>query len=88
MGRITKKKAMELISLSIEPEYDLLEDTKKSYKIIIRGDKDKMPKNNFQQLVLEKLTSIEQRLDVLESDMKGLKSLPTIQKEISDKNKK
>lgn len=95
MAIISKKKAMELMNLSNDLEIDLLEDTKKSYKIMIKGDKNKMPKNNFQQLVLDglqkindRLDGVEQRLNMLESDIKEIKSLPTIQKEIAAKKTK
>ena len=48
-----KKKMNELLSLSNDPKIELVEETKKSYKIKITGDKDKVKKSSFENKVLE-----------------------------------
>ena len=44
MTIISKKKMNELLNLSNDPKIELVEETKKSYKIKITGDKDKVKK--------------------------------------------
>ena len=53
MSIISKKKMNELLNLSNDPKIELLEETKKSYKIKIIGDKDKVKKSSFENKVLE-----------------------------------
>ena len=53
MSIISKKKMNELLNLSNDPKIELLEETKKSYKIKITGDKDKVKKSSFENKVLE-----------------------------------
>ena len=43
----------ELLNLSNDPKIELVEETKKSYKIKITGDKDKVKKSNLENKVLE-----------------------------------
>ena len=43
----------ELLNLSNDPKIELVEETKKSYKIKITGDKDKVKKSSFENKVLE-----------------------------------
>ena len=43
----------ELLNLSNNPKIELVEETKKSYKIKITGDKDKVKKSSFENKVLE-----------------------------------
>ena len=50
---ISKKKMNELLNLSNDPKIELIEETKKSYKIKITGDKDKVKKSSFENKVLE-----------------------------------
>ena len=50
---ISKKKMNELLNLSNDPKIELVEETKKSYKIKITGDKDKVKKSSFENKVLE-----------------------------------
>lgn len=92
MAIISKKKMNELLSLSNEPKIELLEESKKSYKILITGEKDKMKKINFEEKVLEFIQEqrefnkkVDQRLDILEKDVHEIKSLPTIQNELKNK---
>ena len=53
MSIINKKKMNELLNLSNDPKIELVEETKKSYKIKITGDKDKVKKASFENKVLE-----------------------------------
>ena len=53
MSIISKKKMNELLNLSNDPKIELIEETKKSYKIKITGDKDKVKKSSFENKVLE-----------------------------------
>ena len=43
----------ELLNLSNDPKIELIEETKKSYKMKITGDKDKVKKSSFENKVLE-----------------------------------
>ena len=79
--------------------------TKKSYKIKITGDKDKVKKSSFEEIVLEFIKEqkefnkeqkefnkeqkefnqkVDQRLSVLEEDVKQIKLLPTIKRELKN----
>ena len=112
MSIINKKKMNELLNLSNDPKIELVEETKKSYKIKITGDKDKVKKSSFENKVLEfmsdvtefikeqkefnkeqkefnhkvdqRLHKVDQRLSVLEKDVKQIKLLPTIKKELKN----
>ena len=119
MSIISKKKMNELLNLSNDPKIELLEETKKSYKIKITGDKDKVKKSSFENKVLEfmsdmtefvkeqkefnnsvvdfmkeqkefnqkvdqRLHNVDQRLSALEKDVKQIKLLPTIKKELKN----
>ena len=53
MSIINKKRMNELLNLSNDPKIELVEETKKSYKIKITGDKDKVKKSSFENKVLE-----------------------------------
>ena len=53
MSIINKKKMNELLNLSNDPKIELIEETKKSYKIKITGDKDKVEKSSFEKIVLD-----------------------------------
>ena len=53
MSIINKKRMNELLNLSNDPKIELIEETKKSYKIKITGDKDKVKKSSFENKVLE-----------------------------------
>ena len=130
----------ELLNLSNDPKIELVEETKKSYKIKITGDKDKVKKSSFENKVLEfmsdmtqfvkeqkefnnsvvdfmkeqkqfnnsvadfieeqkefnkeqkefnhkvdqRLHKVDQRLSALEKDVKQIKLLPTIKKELKN----
>ena len=117
MSIINKKKMNELLNLSNDPKIELVEETKKSYKIKITGDKDKVKKSSFENKVLEFMSDVtefikeqkefnnsvvdfikeqkefnkeqkefnqkvDQRLSALEKDVKQIKLLPTIKKEL------
>ena len=126
MSIINKKKMNELLNLSNDPKIELVEETKKSYKIKITGDKDKVKKSSFENKVLEFMSDmtqfvkeqkefnnsvvdfikeqkkfnkeqkefnkeqkefnqkVDQRLSVLEEDVKQIKLLPTIKKELKN----
>ena len=94
---ISKKKLNEYLSLSNDLVIEVLEENKNSYKILIKGDKNKMKSkdNGFSQKQLEqlkellnsfvqRLDKIEYRLNVLEKDVKQIKLLPSIQKELKN----
>ncbi|WP_406602859.1 hypothetical protein ACJA29_01510 [Metamycoplasma sualvi] len=55
---ISKKKMNELLNLSNDPKIELVEETKKSYKIKIIGDKDKVKKSSFENKVLEFMSDV------------------------------
>ena len=58
MTIISKKKMNELLNLSNDPKIELVEETKKSYKIKITGDKDKVKKSSFENKVLEFMSDV------------------------------
>ena len=58
MSIINKKKMNELLNLSNDPKIELVEETKKSYKIKITGDKDKVKKSSFENKVLEFMSGV------------------------------
>ena len=60
MSIISKKKMNELLNLSNNPKIELVEETKKSYKIKITGDKDKVKKSSFENKVLEFMSDMTQ----------------------------
>ena len=60
MTIISKKKMNELLNLSNDPKIKLVEETKKSYKIKITGDKDKVKKSSFENKVLEFMSDMTQ----------------------------
>ncbi len=112
MSIINKKKMNELLNLSNDPKIELIEETKKSYKMKITGDKDKVKKSSFEEIVLEFIKEqkefnkeqkefnkeqkefnkeqkefnqkVDQRLSVLEEDIKQIKLLPTIKRELKN----
>ena len=58
MPIISKRKMNELLNLSNDPKIELIEETKKSYKIKITGDKDKVKKSSFENKVLEFMSDV------------------------------
>ena len=109
----------ELLNLSNNPKIELIEETKKSYKMKITGDKDKVKKSSFENKVLEFMSDmtefvkeqkifndsvidfikeqkefnkeqkefnqkVDQRLSVIEEDVKQIKLLPTIKRELKN----
>ena len=101
---ISKKKLNEYLSLSNNLIIEVLEENKNSYKILIKGDKNKMKSkdNGFSQKQLEQLekllnpivkdikelkqdmNEVKSRLYTLEKDVKQIKLLPSIQKELKN----
>ena len=101
---ISKKKLNEYLSLSNDLIIEVLEENKNSYKILIKGDKNKMTSkdNGFSQKQLEQLekllnpivkdikelkqdmNEVKSRLYTLEKDVKQIKLLPSIQKELKN----
>ena len=98
MSIISKKKMNELLNLSNDPKIELVEETKKSYKIKITGDKDKVKKSSFENKVLEFMSDVtefikeqkefnhkvDQRLNIIEDKLDIIQSLPTIKKELKN----
>ena len=80
MPIISKRKMNELLNLSNDPKIELIEETKKSYKIKITGDKDKVKKSSFENKVLEFM------LDVTEF-MKDMNEFVKEQKEFNEEQK-
>ena len=60
MSIINKKKMNELLNLSNDPKIELIEETKKSYKIKITGEKDKVKKSSFENKVLEFMSNMNE----------------------------
>ena len=58
MSIINKRKMNELLNLSNDPKIELVEETKKSYKIKITGDKDKVKKSSFENKVLNFMSDV------------------------------
>ena len=101
---ISEKKLNEYLSLSNDLIIEVLEENKNSYKILIKGDKNKMKSkdNGFSQKQLEQLekllnpivkdikelkqdmNEVKSRLYTLEKDVKQIKLLPSIQKELKN----
>ncbi|WP_406602704.1 hypothetical protein ACJA29_00650 [Metamycoplasma sualvi] len=69
---ISEKKLNEYLSLSNDLIIEVLEENKNSYKILIKGDKNKMKSkdNGFSQKQLEQL---EKLLNPIVKDIKELK---------------
>ena len=88
-----------------DPKIELIEETKKSYKMKITGDNDKVKKSSFEEIVLEFIKEqkefnnsvidfmkeqkefnqkVNQRLSLLEEDVKQIKLLPTIKRKLKN----
>ncbi len=74
MAKITKSKLNELMSLSNNLDIDLVVDNKNSFEAHVKGSKNKMKKNDFQDLVISELKNINGRLGNLENDVNELKN--------------
>ena len=92
MSIINKKKMNELLNLSNDPKIELVEETKKSYKIKITGDKDKVKKSSFENKVLEFMSDMTQFVkeqkefnNSVVDFMKGQKEFNKEQKEFNQK---
>ena len=73
----------ELLNLSNDPKIELVEETRKSYKIKITGDKDKVKKSSFENKVLEFMSDVTE-LNIIEDKLDIIQSLPTIKKELKN----
>ena len=87
---ISKKKLNEYLSLSNDLVIEVLEENKNSYKILIKGDKNKMTSkdNGFSQKQLEQLEKllnpIVKDIKELKQDMNEVKSrLYTLEKDVN-----
>ena len=87
---ISKKKLNEYLSLSDDLIIEVLEENKNSYKILIKGDKNKMKSkdNGFSQKQLEQLEKllnpIVKDIKELKQDMNEVKSrLYTLEKDVN-----
>ena len=87
---ISKKKLNEYLSLSNDLVIEVLEENKNSYKILIKGDKNKMKSkdNGFSQKQLEQLEKllnpIVKDIKELKQDMNEVKSrLYTLEKDVN-----
>ena len=87
---ISKKKLNEYLSLSNNLIIEVLEENKNSYKILIKGDKNKMKSkdNGFSQKQLEQLEKllnpIVKDIKELKQDMNEVKSrLYTLEKDVN-----
>ena len=87
---ISKKKLNEYLSLSNDLIIEVLEENKNSYKILIKGDKNKMKSkdNGFSRKQLEQLEKllnpIVKDIKELKQDMNEVKSrLYTLEKDVN-----
>ena len=87
---ISKKKLDEYLSLSNDLIIEVLEENKNSYKILIKGDKNKMKSkdNGFSQKQLEQLEKLlkpnVKDIKELKQDMNEVKSrLYTLEKDVN-----
>ncbi len=74
MAKITKSKLNELMSLSNNLDIDLVVDNKNSFEAHVKGSKNKMKKNDFQELVISELKNINGRLGKIEDKLENVES--------------
>ena len=77
----------ELLNLSNDPKIELIEETKKSYKIKITGDKDKVKKSSFENKVLEFMSDVTEFMSDVTEFMKEQKEFNKEQKEFNKEQK-
>ena len=77
----------ELLNLSNDPKIELVEETKKSYKIKITGDKDKVKKSSFENKVLEFMSDVTEFMSDVTEFMKEQKEFNKEQKEFNKEQK-
>ena len=87
MSIINKKRMNELLNLSNDPKIELVEETKKSYKIKITGDKDKVKKSSFENKVLEFMSDVTEFMSDVTEFMKEQKEFNKEQKEFNKEQK-
>ena len=90
---MSKKLAQEYLKKGDKINTTVIFDNGKKFEIKVEGEIREMSDNGFSKKQLEqlqgllnpivqRLDKIETRLDVLEKDVKEIKSLPTIQQEL------
>ena len=84
MSIINKKRMNELLNLSNDPKIELVEETKKSYKIKITGDKDKVKKSSFENKVLELMSDVTEFMKDMNEFVKEQKEFNQKQKEFNN----
>ena len=84
MSIISKKKMNELLNLSNDPKIELVEETKKSYKIKITGDKDKVKKSSFEKNVLKFMSDVTEFMKDMNEFVKEQKEFNQKQKEFNN----
>ena len=84
MSIINKKKMNELLNLSNDPKIELVEETKKSYKIKITGDKDKVKKSSFEKNVLKFMSDVTEFMKDMNEFVKEQKEFNEEQKEFNN----
>ncbi len=85
MAKITKSKLNELMSLSNNLDIDLVVDNKNSFEAHVKGSKNKMKKNDFQDLVISELKNINGRLGKIEDRLEKVETRLDIVDERLDK---
>ena len=84
MSIINKKRMNELLNLSNDPKIELVEETKKFYKIKITGDKDKVKKSSFENKVLEFMSGVTEFMKDMNEFVKEQKEFNKEQKEFNN----
>ena len=74
----------QLLNLSNDPKIELVEETKKSYKIKITGDKDKVKKSSFENKVLEFMSGVTEFMKDMNEFVKEQKEFNKEQKEFNN----
>ena len=74
----------ELLNLSNDPKIELIEETKKSYKIKITGDKDKVKKSSFEKNVLKFMSDVTEFMKDMNEFVKEQKEFNEEQKEFNN----
>ena len=74
----------ELLNLSNDPKIELVEETKKSYKIKITGDKDKVKKSSFEKNVLKFMSDVTEFMKDMNEFVKEQKEFNEEQKEFNN----
>ena len=78
----------ELLNLSNDPKIELVEETRKSYKIKITGDKDKVKKSSFENKVLEFMSDMTEFVKEQKEFNNSVVDFIKEQKEFNEEQKK